>query len=209
MTRSSIRCGAVIGVLLVALAAGCDRGDADEPEEAAQPSPTPTVAESPSPEPTEDPAPEAGGPPPELHLVGDDYEQLARSHVAFRNWLFRNPDPDLLDQIVHPECECYVEKELLASYVERDLHWTGDDQGIVVHEVKVIDDLARNLIHLQVVLERPAPGELVDAAGNVHNRVEPRGPWIEDLVFIREDAESPWQLRDFVDRGPVEEASDG
>lgn len=209
MRRRPSRYTAVIAALLAMLAAGSNRGDAGEPEESASPSPTPTADASPSPEPTEGPTQQAGEAPPELHLVGDDYERLARSHVAFRTWLFRNPDPELLDEIVHPECECYVEKELLASYVERDLHWTGNDQGIVVHDVKVVDDLARNLVHLQVVLERPAPGELVDADGNVHNRVEPRAPWVEDLVFIREDAESPWQLRDFTDRGPVEGASDG
>lgn len=205
MIPPPIRCGAVIGVLLVALAAGCDRGNADEPDDAAQPSPTPTVAESPSPEPTEDRTPEAGEPPPELHLVGDDYERVVRSYMAFRTWLFRNPDPELFDEITHPDCECYIQKDLLASYAEQGLRWTGDEDGIVVHNVEVVDDVARNLVHLQAVLERPGSGELIDADGNVHDRTEPREPWVEDLIFVRIGPDSPWRLRDFTDRGPVEE----
>lgn len=208
MTRSLT----LVLVAVVVLATGCNDGNAaGEAEQVDQPTPTPVEELTPSPEPTgaPTPTPPQAEPPPELQLIGDDYEQVVRSHTAFRNWLFRNPDPDLVDEIAHPDCECYLEKELLASYVEGGLRWTGEGPGIVVHDVSVVDDQARNLVHLQVVFERPEGGELVDAEGTVHNSVEPREPWLEDVIFVREDPQSPWLLRDFTDRGPVEEASNG
>lgn len=210
------RTAAFLTLLLVGLASACSQGSADEPELA--PSPTPTATASPTPEatpgtePTEEPTPDDNpltrNEPPELHLIGDGYERLVRSHMTFRTWLFRHPDPELFDRITHPDCECYIQKNLLAHYAEQGLRWTGGPQGIVVREVRIVDDIARNHVHLQAVLERPDGGELVDEEGNVHDRTEPRAPWVEDLIFVREDEQSPWLLRDFLDRGPVEEGPD-
>lgn len=226
MTAPTARvAGVLAATLMLLLAAGCtndpaeDAADADsvpevaspEPEdspEPAVPSPSPEATEPPDEEETEEPEAEETPPPvdepaPELELVGDDYEQVVRSHTAFSTWLFRHPDPERFDDITHPDCECYVQKDLLAHYEDEGLRWTGGEEGIQVRRVEVVDDQARNMVHLEVVFERPEGGELVDEDGEVHDEVEPREPWVEDLVFVREDESANWKLRDFVDRGPL------
>lgn len=151
---------AAAGAAVLLLAAGCT----DDPEEVSADSvvATPTPDPTPSPEPTElddlEPAETpafADEPEPELNLVGDDYEQIVRSHTAFTTWLLRHPDPDRFDDITHPDCECYIQKELLTHYEREGLRWTGGDEGIQVREVTIVDDQARHLVHLQVVFERP------------------------------------------------------
>ena len=219
--------GVLAAALMLLLAAGCtndpaeDAADADSEPEVASPEPedSPEPAEpSPSPEATEpddEEEPEAeetppvvDEPAPELELVGDDYEQIVRSYTAYRNWLFRHPDPERFDDITHPDCECYIQKDLLVHYEEEGLRWTGGDEGIQVRGVEVVDDQARTLVHLEVVFERPEAAQLVDGDGTVHEELEPLDPWVEDLVFVREDESAPWRLRDFVERGPLNEESD-
>lgn len=197
--------------------AGCtENGEGTENEAAAtSPEPSPTAIPTPSPAPTgpdegddseAEATPVVDEPEPELHLVGDDYDQIVRSHTAFTTWLLRHPDPKRFDEITHPDCECYVQKELLAHYEREGLRWTGGDDGIKVRQVTIVDDQARNLVHLQVVFERPDGGQLIDAHGEVHDQVEPREPWVEDLIFVREHNAAPWKLRDFLDRGPADES---
>ena len=168
----------------------------------------PTVAPTQSPSPTEvqtftstdEPAPALDG------LVGDDYEQMLRTHWAFRNWLFRHPDPELFDEITHADCRCSVQKDLLAQREADGLWNTGGE--VVVRDVEVVDDQASNLVHLLVTYELPEPIRLIDRSGTIHNQIDARGPWLEDNIFIRKDATSPWRLIDFNDRGPVGERND-
>jgi hypothetical protein len=210
--------------VLVVLPSACS-GDPSEIDqevgietEAASPEPltpthSPTPTEQPTAEGTPDPEPDRAPavidePPPDLELTGDDYERIVNSYTTYRTWLFRHPDPELFDLITHPDCECYVQKDLLAHYQEQGLRWTGGEEGIQVHRVEVVDDQARNLVHLEVVFARPEGGQLIDAEGAVHEEVHPREPWVEELVFVREDESAPWRLRDFVERGPLEEGGD-
>ncbi|MDP8969561.1 MAG: hypothetical protein M3N52_03490, partial [Actinomycetota bacterium] len=198
--------GSLLALLaLVVLAGACASG----PEVAAEPSGPGTVAAAPGDRPAEEPTAKASPsvaetfaptnePPPELHLVGEDYEQVVRSHTAFDNWLFAHPDPGLVDRIYHPACSCYESaRKLLAHYEQQGLWWARPEGHIVVRDVQVVDDRLPELVHLLVVLERPEADELIDSTGWVHERDEPRSPWMEDLVFVRGDPSSPWLLRTF------------
>lgn len=211
-----------MALLALALStAGCTGGDSDiaadtsptaVPTSAApsqttsteQPTATPTQAPSPTVvetfAPADEPAPALDG------LVGDDYGQMVMTHWTFRNWLFRHPEPELFDEITHEDCRCSVQKDLLAQRKDDGLWNTGGE--VVVRDVEVVDDQASNLVHLLVTYELPEPIRLIDASGTVHNEIDARGPWLEDNIFVREDAASPWKLMDFNDRGPVEEEND-
>lgn len=207
-----------VGILLLAAGGCAGDGDGssqgDGPVASSEPdasSPPPTSApedDDEKPEVTEEPPAVEEEPPPELQLVGDDYQRVVRSYTSYRTWLFRHPDPERFDNITHPDCECYIQKNLLAHYRDEGLRWTGG-KGVQVLQVNVVDEQARNMVHLQVVFERPESGELVDADGTVHDQAEPLEPWVEDLVFLREDQSAPWKLRAFVDRGPLGEGGSG
>lgn len=180
------------------LAAPSETASTERPTRVPTQSPSPTEVETFTP--TDEPAPTLDG------LVGDDYEQMVMTHWAFRNWLFRHPDPELFDEITHEDCRCSVQKNLLAQRADDELWNTGGE--VVVHDVEVVDDQASNLVHLLVTYELPEPIRLIDRSGNVYNQIDARGPWLEDNIFVREDAASPWKLTDFNDRGPVEEGND-
>jgi len=167
---------------------------ADTPAEPA--SPTPTVAE------TFAPTDEA---PPELMLTGEDFDAIVRSHEAYRDWLYGHPDPDLLDAIYHPECECYAdESRLLGHYEDQGQWWISDPTSVV--SVEVVDDFAADVRVLHVIRERVAPSMLVDASGTVHETLAPKPPNLERNTFVRADSSSPWLLRSFIDLGPVGDA---
>jgi hypothetical protein len=165
---------------------------ADTPAEPA--SPTPTVAE------TFAPTDEA---PPELMLTGEDFDAIVRSHEAYRDWLYGHPDPDLLDAIYHPDCECLADERLLVgSYEEQGRWWIGEPTH--VRSVEVIDDFAPHVRTLRIVLERTTEEQLVDSSGVVHERLDPRGPWVEENVYLRRDESAPWLLRSYLDLGSQE-----
>ena len=91
------------------------------PPATASRSPTPTA----SPTSTETFAP-TDDPPPELMLIGEDFDAVIRSYHAYRDWVFMHPDPDRLDAIMHPECECIIQKDLLAHYVDQGQWWVAE-----------------------------------------------------------------------------------
>ena len=168
------------------------------PPATASRSPTPTA----SPTSTETFAP-TDDPPPELMLIGEDFDAVIRSYHAYRDWVFMHPDPDRLDAIMHPECECIIQKDLLAHYVDQGQWWVAEPT--VVHSVEVVDDVAPNVVILRITLEHTDTQQLIDSEGTVHEVLEPRPPWVEENVYVRDDETSPWRLRSFLDLGSVED----
>jgi len=116
-----------------------------------------------------------------------------------------HPDPDRLDAIMHPDCECIVQKDLLAYYVDQGQWWVAEPT--VVHSVEVVDDFAPNLVTLRIVLESTGTSRLIDAAGDVHDTVEPASR-VEENVYVRESESSPWKLRSVAELGPSPEDGD-
>ena len=114
-----------------------------------------------------------------------------------------HPDPDRLDAIMHPDCECIVQKDLLAYYVDQGQWWVAEPT--VVHSVEVVDDFAPNVVILRITLEHTDTQQLIDSEGTVHEVLEPRPPWVEENVYVRDDETSPWRLRSFLDLGSVED----
>ncbi len=202
--RARLLAAAVVA-LAVALT-GCGRGSGALPAE--PPAPVQIEGEAttaPPAEPTEhaeqDPGPFAppDEPPPALDdLVGEDFLAMRRTHEAYRNWLYSHPDPDLLANIYHPDCECYRDQRaLLDQYQQLGRWWIGEPT--VVRSVEVLDHFDPDTLVLRVVLHNPG-GQLIDAAGTVLDEA-PRANINEDDVFFRDDSASPWLLRDFVGRG--------
>lgn len=151
--------------------------------------------------PTDDPPPSLDG------LVGDDFEQVVRTHEAYREWLFEHPDPQLADNLWHPDCSCYIQKRLLAHYQEHGRWWVGGDP-IQVLSVEVLDDSAPNRVTLRAVIAGGG-GKVIDATGTVHDTAQEGGPpSVQDRVYVRDGPESPWRLLDVVDQGPLPESDD-
>lgn len=145
---------------------------------------------------------------PRLELDGQDYARMVRSHYAFRDWLFENPDPARVGALMHPSCTCFEDdRVLLEDYKTRGLRWLGGDLEVLA--VDVIDDQAENMVHLRVVVRRATPGELVDATGQVHDRLEPIGPHAWEEVYVRREPGEPWRLRVADELGPVTASPEG
>ena len=214
--RRSVTLGLALAVVL--LAAACDgEPQAAEPETtpttppaepADTPEPTPTL--EPTPTPTDEPEPEPtleppGDPEPQLATTGDDLESVIKSRYAYRSWLFRNPHPDnatqRLERITDPDCNCWEpDHELLAYYAEHELWWTGAELKPV--SVEVLDRSAPNVAILGIVFERDGTAELIDRSGQVHDELEPRRFYAEN-VLVREGQDAPWRMLSTSDARPV------
>ncbi|HUH06476.1 MAG TPA: hypothetical protein VML96_01595 [Egibacteraceae bacterium] len=157
----------------------------------ATPTPTPSVS-----------VPPGNEPPPPLELVGEDFEAIVRSFEAYRSWALSNPAPGLLRDIYHDDCPCMEQERLLAHYNEEGLRWIGEPLTVI--SVDVVDQSHPNTVILRVVYEGPEPSFIINADGEILENVDPDPRFTEDDVFVREDSESPWQLIDFVDHGPVD-----
>ena len=149
---------------------------------------------------------DASSRPPRLELVGQDYTRMVRSHYAYRDWLFEHPDPARVGELMHPDCTCFEDDRiLLEDYQARGLRWRGGHLEVL--SIDIIDDQAENMLHLGVVVRRAEPGELVDAAGTVHDRLEPIGPHAWEEIYRRETPTKPWRLRVADELGPVTSSS--
>lgn len=176
----------IAGVTLVLIIAAAlifvivrNAGEVDEPTTAG--TSAPAEEEEPAPEPT----PEADEEPlavPTPDTTGRDFDHIFREIVAFRDWLFANPDPELVDVIYHPECECNDEVvEALAYLQDNSLHL--DDEGTDVHDVETVDEF-ESLVQLRVELERTAQ-VVVDSDGNVVEETDGSDPRTYVVTLVK------------------------
>lgn len=156
----------------------------EEPEVAADPVVAPA---SPSPTATDDPDPM-----PELQNTGEDFDQIIRSIEEFRNWLYRNPDPDLAHEIYHEDCECMEEfrrrlQLLLDDGVRFEVSTT------TVHDVSILD---RDPEAVAVkVVDEGDPQVLVDAeTGEIVDRGSGWEPRAYRFLLVRVDGS--WRVAD-------------
>jgi hypothetical protein len=128
------------------------------------PGPPPGNGSAESPTPTESPSPTTE-PPPELTNTGIDFEAIWRSIEEFRVYLAHNPDPSLLRQIYHPDCECYDrEIRLLMRYQQRG--WRFEGPATETLRVELVDRPATHVAVLRIV-DRHDSQTVVNRNGDV------------------------------------------
>lgn len=141
----------------------------------------------------------------------DDWQAVVRAYIDYREWLLRNPDPSLVDRIMHPDCDCYPEQvEQLEAYLRDGLRWAGDTR-VVIHSVESIidpgapadDPRELNSLHLRVVIELVGTDRLLDRDGQVVETSPPEAPRLYDLIMVRGDS-GRWRVRTLHDFGPAE-----
>jgi hypothetical protein len=192
---------AVLAIAL-ALVAGC--ASADPVEQGLEPLAAEPYAAAASPSPSTTPVllrpPEE--PAPALALTGEDVGAVFRSIAAYRDWLFRHPDPVGLDAIYEPACPCHAEERArLEAYAAAGRWWTGTPPAVT--DVRVVDDADPNLVTLRVTTVQQGPTELVDATGAVHEALPPGQPYLTDVVLRRDGRRAPWRVRAIAYEGPA------
>lgn len=133
----------------------------------------------------------AGEVKPELVNTGEDFDAIARSFVARRNWLNQNPDPELVDDHISPDCPCFAPFRDLLADLQTNGHRARGDQ-VVVKSTKLVNRPAEDIAHVYVVLE-PDDLALVDREGKV--LVDPdadRSP--VGVLYILKSVEGEWFL---------------
>lgn len=163
------------GALLVGLAAVAVvalTGEEDQPEAMASPAATASPSPSPSPSPTPSPSPS-----PELVLPDNDVDDPLEAIVAieaYRDWLFENPDPELVRFIYHPECGCTAPLEEALRVLQADGEYVRINGSTSVEDASVVrEEEGGRVVTLEYTAVTP-PLQLMSTSGEeVERRDEP------------------------------------
>ena len=151
---------AIFAVLIGAIAWGVisRRGDGDEKAVPAGPSGAPT---------TPQPTPVAVQPP-ALVNTGENWETIVRSMVAYNEWLYLHPNPELLDEILLPAHKEYADTKLgLTNLATKGWRYDPPPAPVTVERVTLGTRMSATKVSL-VIRYGPAPHyRVVDPAGKV------------------------------------------
>lgn len=182
---------AIFAVLIGAIAWGVisRRGD-DQKVAPAGPGGTPATAQ-PS-------ATNATAQPPVLVNTGENWEAIARSIVAYRDWLFLHPDPGLLDEIMLPALSSYADTKLgLTNLATKGWRYDPVPSPVRVERVTLGTRMSATKVSL-VIRYGPAPHyRVVDPAGKV---VDENSPGAEGNTVVWTLSQTPgdprWRIED-------------
>lgn len=151
---------AIFAVLIGAIAWGVisRRGDGDQravpagPGATATPPSTPGVADK----------------PPALVNTGENWDAIVRSIVAYNEWLYLHPRPELLDSIMLPAHKEYADTKLgLTSLATKGWRYDPQPSPVAVQRVTLGTRLSATKVSL-VIRYGPAPQyRVVDQTGKV------------------------------------------
>ncbi|HEX2026757.1 MAG TPA: hypothetical protein VHF25_02025 [Nitriliruptorales bacterium] len=181
---------ALVVVLLQDRAQRTRAGNAVEP-----PPPGPSVSPSPS------PSPEASQPVavPTPDTTGRDFDHIVRELIAFRDWLFAHPDPELVSLIYHPECECHdAFREELEELLADGVRFDPEGTDTIVHRIEVLEDFP-SLFRVDLTMQAPAQ-RLLNRDGEVVARHEGGSPQTFNMAFLLDG--DRWRLRTSVEVAP-------
>jgi hypothetical protein len=69
--------------------------------------------------------------------------------------------------------------------------------------LEVLDEKAPNVRAVRIYYHRPTQARLIDAKGNVHERL-PAGRLFEEEIWGRDDGDAPWQIISILNTGEWE-----
>lgn len=190
---------AIAGIALVVALAGVlvwtqvgGGGNApDRSSPTASPTPSPTASSTGEPWPI--PSPD---------LTGRDFPRIVSEIVSFLDLLSANPDPSRVGEVFHPRCSCFdSRRSALAKLRARGWHYTTPRTEVL--KVQQVAGLGqRNRVVLDVVLREGAT-DVVDAEGNVVERLEADPPTWFTMTLVRGSPAGPWRVSTLLRHGPV------
>ncbi len=136
-------------------------------------------------------------PPPELKTTGEDWDQIVRSIVAYRHWLYaHNPDPELIAKIEVPSYNFFADDQLgLRNLATKGWRYDPPRQPANVELVRFRFRDADNVASVFVRFGPTPANRVVDGAGKVvlESPETPANAVVWTLV--REPASDPhWRL---------------
>jgi len=113
------------------------------------------------------------GAPPELSFGGEDWDAIVRELFAYRDYLYANPQPELLANIYDKRCPCYAQElQRLRLLRQRGAHYEG--KGSRVKKVEFFARASRDSRRVQLhVWSSTQAQAVVDKNGRVIERINP------------------------------------
>jgi hypothetical protein len=115
--------------------------------------------------------------------TGRDFDRIFGEIAAFRDWLFANPNPDLLSTVFHVECDCYEPTFDALTYFQQEELRTDDD-GTIIHAVEVAEEF-ETVVRLRIQMQR-TPQVVVDRRGSVVEETDGTGIIEYSVSLVRQ-----------------------
>jgi hypothetical protein len=133
--------------------------------------------------------------PPELRNTGEDWDQIVRSIVEYREWLFNHPDPALLDRIQVPSYEFFAEGQLgLTNLATKGWRYDPPLEPLTVELVR-LQERIDNVVILFIRFGPTPPIRVVDPNGAVVQDSPGVPPNAILWTLVREPADNEhWRL---------------
>lgn len=136
-------------------------------------------------------------PAPQLKTTGEDWDQIVRSIVAYRHWLYaHNPDPELIAKIEVPSYNFFADDQLgLRNLATKGWRYDPPRQPVNVELVRFRFRDAENVASVFVRFGPTPANRVVDGAGDIvlESPETPANAVVWTLV--REPASDPhWRL---------------
>jgi hypothetical protein len=142
---------------------------------------------------TSAPPPVTTGPPNPPKATGENWLAIMSDILTYRHSLYENPQPNLLDQIYDKRCPCYRrEFQALTDLKRRGRRYS--DEGVEVLKAQLLGRAKGRPSDVAVeVLLRTREQRLLDAAGDIVQRVKASGPANHDYELIQ-GADGRWRV---------------
>lgn len=122
--------------------------------------------------------------------TGRDFDRIWREITAFGQWIDEHSQPELVDLIYNPRCDCYKNlKDDLADMQSRGWRYQGG--GFKIISLRVVEDFG-DLVRLEVRDEQ-SPQSIVDRSGAVLKSSPGRHPANFSILLTLED-DGRWRV---------------
>ena len=140
--------------------------------------------------------PTGNEPPPRLENDSEDWDRVVRSIVAYEQWLFTHPDPDLLIKTEVPSYELFADGQLgLRNLATKGWRYDPPRQPLPVELVRFHQRPAENVVVLFVRFGRTPPTRVVDRDGKVIQDTAGSPPGAALWTLVREPpTDKHWRL---------------
>ncbi len=193
MPRVRLLAGAALVLVLAALLIWLlvrTSGSTGDPEPAAAGEPSDRTEEVvDSTDEVEEEEPELVVPTPDTS--GRDFERIVHEINEFRNWLYQNPDPELLDIIYHPDCDCYEEARAVLERMARD-GLRLDGPWIAIERIELVENFPA-VARVEVSLTRHEVS-VVDDSGQSVETLDRHEPALQSVSLVQAAA-GGWVIR--------------
>jgi hypothetical protein len=136
--------------------------------------------------------------PPPLLNTGEDWDTIARSIVAYNDWLYAHPHPELLDQIIDPSNRDYANTKLgLTNLATQGWHYDPPLPPTVVQHVEMTTRMSPNRVGVVIRYGSAPEFRVVDQTGKVVQDTPAKtdGNTVE-WTLVKAPSDDHWRLAD-------------